>query len=81
MRLLPAVARILPATRQRQAQGRSLRFRRGHTGQHCDTRRSDDFFIQSGIPMPSVNVESGSDTQARQTGSSMAALQDEILCR
>ncbi len=49
----------------------NLSFRLIHTGQHYDKRMSGDFFDQLNIPLPDVNLESGSGTQAEQTAKIM----------
>lgn len=49
----------------------NLKFRLIHTGQHYDKRMSGDFFDQLNIPLPDINLESGSGTQAEQTAKIM----------
>lgn len=66
--------------------GKYLEYRLIHTGQHYDRNMSGAFFEQLGIPEPHLNLESGSGTQAEQTGRIMiryeAVLTDRIsdLC-
>ena len=46
-----------------------------HTGQHYDTRMSDVFFRQLGMPEPHVNLGVGSGTHAQQTAQTMMGLE------
>jgi UDP-N-acetylglucosamine 2-epimerase (non-hydrolysing) len=73
------IAPILHAIQARQAQGSKLRFRLVHTGQHYDARMSGDFFTQLGIPLPDVNLEVGSGTQAEQTAGIMTKYERLLL--
>jgi len=61
------IAPIINAIKSHQAEGGNLRFRLVHTGQHYDKKMSGDFFSQLGIPLPDVDLGSGSGTQAEQT--------------
>jgi len=49
-----------------------------HTGQHYDSRMSDVFFVQLGLPRPDVNLGVGSGTQARQTAEVMIGMEQEF---
>ena len=50
-----------------------------HTGQHYDEAMSDVFFREMGIPEPSVNLEVGSGSHARQTGEMMIAIEAQLI--
>jgi UDP-N-acetylglucosamine 2-epimerase (non-hydrolysing) len=73
------IAPILRAIEARQAAGSLLRYRLVHTGQHYDARMSGDFFTQLGIPLPDVNLEVGSGTQAEQTAAIMVRYEQLLL--
>lgn len=73
------IAPIIRAIQKRQAEGKRLRFRLVHTGQHYDARMSGDFFVQLGIPEPDVNLEVGSGTQAEQTAAIMVHYEKLLL--
>lgn len=47
-----------------------------HTGQHYDTKMSSLFFDELGIPKPNINLEVGSDTQAKQVAKIMERFED-----
>lgn len=73
------IAPIIRALEARSGQGGHLRYRLVHTGQHYDARMSGDFFAQLGIPLPDVNLESGSGTQAEQTAAIMVRYEKLLL--
>jgi UDP-N-acetylglucosamine 2-epimerase (non-hydrolysing) len=75
------IAPIIRAMNARERMGGRLRFRLIHTGQHYDARMSGDFFTQLAIPEPHVNLETGSGTQAEQTGLIMARYERVLLER
>lgn len=66
------IAPIIRALDARRAAGGTMQYRLVHTGQHYDTRMSGDFFLQLGIPEPSVNLGVGSGSHAIQTAAIMA---------
>ena len=73
------IAPIIRAIQVRQRSGSDLRYRLVHTGQHYDARMSGDFFDQLGIPVPDVNLEVGSGTQAEQTAAIMTRYEKLLL--
>lgn len=73
------IAPIIHAMEARRAAGGPLRHRLVHTGQHYDARMSGDFFEQLGIPLPDVNLEVGSGTQAEQTAAIMVRYEKLLL--
>ncbi|ARP73215.1 UDP-N-acetylglucosamine 2-epimerase (non-hydrolyzing) [Streptomyces pluripotens] len=52
-----------------------------HTGQHYDTRMSDVFFRQLGLPRPDTDLGVGSGSHARQTADLLVALDAELAVR
>ncbi|HET7761210.1 MAG TPA: UDP-N-acetylglucosamine 2-epimerase, partial [Phycicoccus sp.] len=50
-----------------------------HTGQHYDTRLSDVFFEDLGIPAPDVHLGVGSGSHGTQTGAMLAALDGVLM--
>ena len=50
-----------------------------HTGQHYDSRMSDLFFRQLGIPEPDINLAVGSGTHAVQTASVMTSFEPVVV--
>jgi UDP-N-acetylglucosamine 2-epimerase (non-hydrolysing) len=73
------IAPIIRAFAANQHAGKNLRYRLVHTGQHYDSRMSDDFFVQLGIPEPHVNLEVGAGTQAEQTAAIMTRYEAVLL--
>lgn len=57
----------------------NLDYRLIHTGQHYDKKMSGDFFDQLGIPLPDINLNVGSGTQASQTASIMVSYEDLLI--
>lgn len=67
MKIAPIIHAIQLANRDKE----KIRYRLIHTGQHYDNNMSHVFFDQLEIPAPSVNLLSGSGTQAEQTAAIM----------
>lgn len=78
----PNFIKIAPIVRQLQVNhgvGKGLRYRLIHTGQHYDQRMSGSFFEQLGIPVPDINLDVGSGSQAEQTGSIMVGYERVLM--
>jgi UDP-N-acetylglucosamine 2-epimerase (non-hydrolysing) len=75
------IAAILHALKAHQDNGGTLQYRLIHTGQHYDSRMSDDFFNQLEIPQPDFNLGVGSGTQAEQTGRIMLGYEQVLQAR
>ncbi|TIM38915.1 UDP-N-acetylglucosamine 2-epimerase (non-hydrolyzing) [Mesorhizobium sp.] len=73
------IAPIIRALDERKVAGGRLRYRLIHTGQHYDSRMSADFFEQLDIPMPDINLDVGSGTQAEQTAAIMTRYERLLL--
>lgn len=73
------IAPLVRALDSRRMHGSKLRYRLVHTGQHYDTRMSDAFFSQLGIPSPEVNLQVGSGTQSEQCAAVMVKYEALLL--
>jgi len=73
------IAPIVEAIRASAVRGSGLGFRLVHTGQHYDQAMSGSFFEQLGIPEPDERLETGSGTQAEQTGRIMVAYEKAMM--
>jgi UDP-N-acetylglucosamine 2-epimerase (non-hydrolysing) len=73
------IAPILNAIEKAQKEGKDIKYRLVHTGQHYDKKMSGDFFEQLGIPEPDANLEAGGGSQAEQTAAIMVRFEKELL--
>jgi UDP-N-acetylglucosamine 2-epimerase (non-hydrolysing) len=72
------IAPIIDAIRVEQKNGKNIKYRLVHTGQHYDKKMSLDFFEQLGIPEPDANLGAGGGTQAEQTAAIMIRFEKEL---
>jgi UDP-N-acetylglucosamine 2-epimerase (non-hydrolysing) len=70
------IAPILEAFRLRQTNRPDLKVQLVHTGQHYDSKMSDSFFEDLGIPDPDINLGVGSGSHAQQTARVMIAFEE-----
>ena len=73
------IAPIIDAMKIAQSNGQNIKYRLVHTGQHYDNKMSSSFFKQLGIPLPDVNLEVGSGSQAPQTAKIMIGYESLLL--
>ena len=73
------IAPITHAIQKAQANGKNIKFRLIHTGQHYDKNMSDSFFEQLNIPIPDINLGAGGGTQAEQTAAIMIGYEKLLL--
>lgn len=73
------IAPIIHAIKTAKNNGKNIRFRLVHTGQHYDKKMSGDFFEQLGIPEPDVNLGAGGGSQAEQTAAIMIGFEKELI--
>ena len=65
------IAPIIDAIKKKQLEGIALHYQLVHTGQHYDKNLSDTFFEELNIPLPDINLNVQSGTQAEQTAAIM----------
>ena len=68
------IAPIIKALEQKRNNGVNINWRLVHTGQHYDKNLSDTFFQELNIPLPDVNLNVKSGSQAEQTAAIMIGL-------
>jgi UDP-N-acetylglucosamine 2-epimerase (non-hydrolysing) len=73
------IAPLIKAIKLAKSEEKNINYRLVHTGQHYDKKMSGDFFEQLDIPLPDVNLESGSGSQAEQTATIMVRFEKELL--
>lgn len=73
------IAPLIHAIEKAQKDGKDIRYRLVHTGQHYDKNMSDTFFEELHIPTPDANLGCGGGTQAEQTAAIMIAFEKELL--
>ena len=84
MKIAPIIKEIEKANEasgEKKESQNFLEYRLIHTGQHYDRNMSGAFFEQLGIPEPHMNLESGSGTQAAQTGRIMERYEEVLMKR
>lgn len=72
-------ASIIQAFSSYKNSAKKLKYRLVHTGQHYDNLMSKSFFEQLDIPLPDVNLNVGSGTQAEQTSAIMTSYEKLLL--
>jgi len=73
------IAPLIKAIKIAKSEGKKINYRLVHTGQHYDRKMSGDFFEQLEIPLPDVNLGSGSGSQAEQAATIMVRFEKELL--
>jgi UDP-N-acetylglucosamine 2-epimerase (non-hydrolysing) len=73
------IAPVIAAFKANNFEEKGLVYRLIHTGQHYDKNMSGTFFEELGIPLPDVNLQVGSGTQAEQTAKIMVAYEALLL--
>lgn len=73
------IAPLIHAIQKAQKEGKDIKYRLVHTGQHYDRQMSETFFEELNIPQPDVNLGCGSGTQAEQTAAIMMAFEKDLM--
>lgn len=73
------IAPIIHALKGAMRKGASISYRLVHTGQHYDSKMSESFFTELGIPKPDNNLGVGSGSQADQTARILVGFERELL--
>jgi len=73
------IAPLIHAIQKAQGDGKDIRYRLVHTGQHYDRQMSETFFEELNIPQPDVNLGCGGGTQAEQTAAIMVAFEKDLM--
>ena len=77
--IIHAIERQKSQDKSKKEKGERLKYRLVHTGQHYDRKLSETFFEELGIPVPDINLEVGSGTQAEQTAGIMLGFEKELI--
>lgn len=73
------IAPLIHSVKAAQNQGKHLKYRLVHTGQHYDEKMSTAFFKELSIPEPDINLGCGGGTQAEQTAAIMIAFEKDLM--
>ena len=73
------IAPLIHAIQKAEKEGKDIRYRLVHTGQHYDHQMSETFFEELNIPQPDVNMGCGGGTQAEQTAAIMVAFEKDLM--
>lgn len=73
------IAPIIKAIEEAKLRGSCINYRLIHTGQHYDKNMSGNFFEQLNIPLPDINLNVGSGTQAEQTAGIMVSYENVLI--
>ena len=72
------IAPIIEAIQNKKKEGFDINYRLVHTGQHYDKNLSGTFFEELNIPLPDINLEVKSGSQAEQTAAIMIGFEKEL---
>lgn len=73
------IAPIIKAIEKEKSAEKNISFRLVHTGQHYDKNLSGTFFEELNIPLPDVNLDVKSGSQAEQTATIMIAFEKDLV--
>lgn len=72
------IAPIIKAINERRDDGHDIEYRLVHTGQHYDKNLSGQFFEDLQIPLPHINLDVKSGSQAEQTAAIMTSFEKDL---
>lgn len=73
------ISPVIHAIHKAQKQGKNIKYRLIHTGQHYDRAMSETFFEELNIPCPHSNLGCGGGTQSEQTAAIMVTFEKELM--
>lgn len=73
------IAPLIEAFKKNNFGNKGIDIRLVHTGQHYDKNMSETFFEELGIPLPDINLQAGSGSQAEQTAKIMLGYEKLLL--